>query len=608
VFSWYYNLPALLEIYMIAGGIVKLVAFIVLCRSRLKIFHIIYVTIVTFLGFQALDAIQGAAYYYLGFTSIFVALILMLGGSSQLTSIAGITQLIILSTKYKEKIALLAQEEDPEVFADKYVNFLIFFTLTRILANNDYCKALGKKTEELAIAKIALENALEQQKTFIFSFSHELRNPINSLLGNLQLVLQGETLSGKAAEMIGVAKVCGEILLHNINNVLDTGKHDIGKLEVNPVATQVHELFRRTWSIYSELLRQKKLQSHLRIDKSMPPAAKLDPHKLNQIMSNLIGNSIKFTEKGSVSVTAKWLRSGEISNKCFEPIPYDDVDEGIFEKEENLSTMNTSRFSEQRSRFLASCDETSRTENDQSINYPEQGSKGVLKIIVKDTGTGMKKESLEKLFQKFSQVSENISHRQIGTGLGLFITKEICMAMNGEIRAYSKIGIGTTFVVCIPTIALALNRGQRTNTMSVINQLAEKHLKALVADDSPFNVNLTCEYLSKFGTSVVSVAYNGHDAFMKYKACQIANAQLDVVILDIDMPIMDGRTVCDKIREYEREKGLRPVRILLISGNYDREQVDEYINPQKGHRANGFLRKPVSFSDFNRAVYSLIGN
>ncbi len=84
------------------------------------------------------------------------------------------------------------------------------------------------------------------------------------------------------------------------------------------------------------------------------------------------------------------------------------------------------------------------------------------------------------------------------------------------------------------------------------------------------------------------------------------NGQLDIVTLDIDMPIMDGRTVCDKIREYEKERKLKPVVIILISGNYDKDQVDEYLNPERGHRADYFLRKPVSFLDFTRTTYNLI--
>jgi len=178
--------------------------------------------------------------------------------------------------------------------------------------------------------------------------------------------------------------------------------------------------------------------------------------------------------------------------------------------------------------------------------------------------------------------------------------------MDGDIRAYSKPGAGTTFVACIPTTAMPLNKRPRIGSESMVKQLTEKRLKALVADDSPFNVTLICDYLLKFEATIVSAAYNGYDAFLKYQACKIANVELDLVLLDIDMPVMDGRTACDKIREYEEQHQLKPVGIILISGNYDKEQIDEYINPEKGHKADAFLRKPVSFNDFNHAVYNLI--
>jgi len=464
---------------------------------------------------------------------------------------------------------------------------------------------LEERSIELLRVKSALENALEQQKTFIFSFSHELRNPINSLLGNLQLVLQGEELSAKASQMINVAKVCGEILLQNINNVLDTGKHEIGKLEVNPVSTQLSELFQRTWSIYNELLRQKKLKSQLKIDKDLPAMVRIDPHKLNQVLLNLIGNSVKFTEKGFVTVTAKWLRYSEINEKCFEPVPYDDIDEGLFEKEENLSTISISRYEPGFQELNSEGSQLGRTQIPGPLQS-RQETRGVLKIIVKDTGSGMKKEALERLFKKFSQVSEHVVHRQIGTGLGLFITREICLEMKGEIRAYSKFGVGSTFIVCIPLSTVPSGNLQRAGSVAIINQLAQKRIKALVADDSPFNVNLVCNYFAQFGASVVSVAYNGYDIYMKYKECMSLGVEIDVVTSDIDMPGMDGRQVCDSIREYEKENRLRPVVVILISGNYDREQVEEYVNPQRGHKADCFLRKPVSFSDFSRAVYNLI--
>jgi len=246
--------------------------------------------------------------------------------------------------------------------------------------------------------------------------------------------------------------------------------------------------------------------------------------------------------------------------------------------------------------------------NYDEIEYSEEEARGVLKIIVKDTGCGMKKESLEKLFKKFSQVSDNADQRQIGTGLGLFITKEICKAMSGDVRAYSKPGIGTTFIVCLPVVTIPVqNRAERAE--NIVERLKERKIKAMVADDSPFNVSLTCNYLNKIGGTVVSVAYNGYDAYMKYRESRKAGIEVDVVCLDIDMPIMNGRLVCEKIRQFEKEIGLlNGVVIVLISGNYAREEVEKDIGTGTGRerKADWFLKKPVSYEDFNSAMYDLV--
>jgi len=609
IFSVYLLLPFPTIFAILTINAFGFVCFFIFSRSKVWVFHILLWIASFGIELATLENFQETAYFHIGYVFVGLTLVFIMTGEIWITLCSTIFHLFVLETRFKNKLVTCIDEEGPEVFADKLVKNFVLFVGMLLVITILLVKILEKKTIELSRAKMALEKALDQQKTFVFSFSHELRNPINSLLGNLQLVLQGaESFSAKTKEMLNTAKVCGEILLQNINNVLDTGKHEIGKLEANPVPTQLNELFQRTWGIYGELFRQKRLKSQLRIEKDLPPVVKIDSHKLNQILLNLIGNSIKFTERGSISVTVKWLKYPEVCSKCFEPIPYDETDEGLFEKEENLSTVNISRFSESIPGFLGVSSEGRPPSNSNIAHHhrPQQESKGILKIIVKDTGPGMTKEALGKLFQKFSQVSENVTQRQVGTGLGLFITKEICRIMKGKIRAYSKFNQGTTFVVCIPTISVPISNVQRTDSETILQQLTTKHLKAIVADDSPFNVNLISEYFAKFGASVASVAYNGYDAFMKYKDCKTSHVNIDIIILDIDMPVMDGREACDKIREYEKENRLKPALIILISGNYDKEQIDEYLSPDRGRKADCFLRKPVSFSEFHRAVYSLV--
>jgi len=595
-----------MNIFNLFANLFFFILFILLCRSHLWLYGIIHTLIISFASFPLMDHVEGVVYYYLGYAFALPPFMMILHGDVRLASVAGGMQIIVQQFRFKQLFCDAIIKTDPIEFSERFVGATTLNYSIMLFAQLFLLSTLNKKTIELEKAKKATEEALEQQRTFIFSFSHELRNPINSLLGNLQLVLLGEASASISREMINTAKVCGEILLQAINNVLDTGKHEMGNLEVNPVPTRIHELFQRTWAIYNELLRQKKLKSHLKIEKKVPAIINIDSHKINQILLNLIGNAIKFTEKGSINITVKWQPSEIMHDKCFEPLPYDDIDEGLFEKEENLSTVNTHSFSESVSEFLMLGNDK-KVFNYDEIVYPQTEAKGILKIIIRDSGCGMKNEDLKKLFKKFSQVSEDISRRQIGTGLGLFITKEICKAMDGDVRAYSKPNIGTTFIVCIPTNSIPVTRIlQRNNSQAMINTLKQKKLKVIVADDSPFNVSLTCNYFNKLGASVASIAYNGYDAFIRYKESQRNNLHVDIITLDIDMPIMDGKLVCDKIRQNEKENNLEPVIIILISGNYDKEQINEYLDKSKGLRADFFLKKPVAFEDFNAAIYNLL--
>lgn len=246
------SLPAL------TGNMLQMLALLLFCRSYISIFNVVFTMISVLAGSISLSLTEEMVYVFVGGAFLIHATILMMTGDIMATVITVIFKTTVYLTLFRKQLVRLVREEDPETFADKFVQNTLSFFVIMLFINIILVKTLEKRTAELSNAKNMIEAALEQQKTFIFSFSHELPNPINSLLGNLQLVIQGgEKLSAKAQEMLNTAKVCGEILLHNINNVLDTGKNDIGKLEIHPVPTQLNELFQRTWGIYSELLDRK---------------------------------------------------------------------------------------------------------------------------------------------------------------------------------------------------------------------------------------------------------------------------------------------------------------------------------------------------------------
>jgi CheY-like chemotaxis protein len=345
----------------------------------------------------------------------------------------------------------------------------------------------------------------------------------------------------------------------------------------------------KIWNISSELIRTKGLKCSLKIHKDVPSMLMLDPVRFSQIIFNLVTNSIKFTEKGCVQIVIKWIADLEIPNcNTFLPMPYDQQEEAIFEKE--YADTNNTNYS-----VLTLCKKEFIERDIKNMNG--HGQKGLLKVIVKDTGCGMTPSQVSKLFQKFSQVSTDASHRQMGTGLGLYITKEIVEKMNGEVRAYSMPNIGSTFIVAIP-VFYSPAFGTKVDRTIVIEKLKQKELRCIIADDAGFNLTLMKQYIEKIKGQVLFQASDGREAFKEFTDLQRRrDSGLNLVITDIDMPVEDGRVLCEKIRNLEKETGSSRTFIILISGNDNSNEIKELLDQNGRYQANAFLKKPITFED-----------
>jgi len=192
----------------------------------------------------------------------------------------------------------------------------------------------------------------------------------------------------------------------------------------------------------------------IKVAKNVPTRVKLDPFRISQILLNLIGNSIKFTDHGSIVVEIKWLDSETINEDCFKPPHYLRSNEDVapFSHRSLIDSSNYDIINVNRRNFLK-----------EAKNRQVDSKRGLLKISVADTGCGMSPQALSKLFQKFSQVSQDLPKRRVGTGLGLYITKTLVKKMGGDIRAYSQVNAGTCFILCIPVECTT------TETLSVQN-------------------------------------------------------------------------------------------------------------------------------------------
>lgn len=278
----------------------------------------------------------------------------------------------------------------------------------------------------------------EKQTTYLMGSSHEMRNSVNNIIGNINMSLLDEDRF-KIKEYLKNAKVCGDLLLHLVNNILDTGKMSKGELEVNMRSLPIYSTLSDIWRVCSVLISKKGLGGMMYISKQVPEHVETDAYRLTQIIFNLVSNALKFTSQGSINITVDWISKSELNDSAFGPHPFDE--DGIYDRELHTKRLDLN-YLPVSSMKVGSISELSNNENTER--------KGILKISVHDTGCGMTMDKLDKLFKRFSQVSDSQIQREAGTGLGLYITRELCHIMGGEVRAFSKAGAGTCFVTCLP--------------------------------------------------------------------------------------------------------------------------------------------------------------
>ena len=417
--------------------------FLICCRSYLHIFMIYYFLMVTLFGPIFHHLYEDSIFFNLIGTFLLATWLLCVTGSKTLFILQVIIQNLYLHFLYKDRLLTTLNGMTHEAFAHRMTNITTFGTMINAIFILTIEIALEKAYFRIGAAE-RQKVELERQKTFLLSFSHELRNLINGMTGSIKLS-QMNLDTPKVVTFLRTAEVCGELLSHLVNNILDTGKVEIGELEITPIPNGIYETCEKVWGVCSQLIQNKGLRGQMRIEKSIPKALRFDNYRIIQIFLNLIGNAIKFTETGLITVDVQWL-AGEktVTDDLFKLHPFSDDyddDEGVYEK--NIAC---SLFSDDQ--LILNLD-SKLIAKDRLVTKPNSG-RGVLKIVVSDTGCGIPSDKFSLLFQKFMQVNAEPSRRKLGTGLGLFITKELTRRMEGDVKLFSTPGKGSVFIVCLP--------------------------------------------------------------------------------------------------------------------------------------------------------------
>jgi signal transduction histidine kinase/ActR/RegA family two-component response regulator len=386
---------------------------------------------------------------------------------------------------------------------------------------------IEQKLVEVEKLKEKAEAASEAKSRFLANMSHEIRTPMNGILGMTELAMQAESPE-EQRECLSTLRSSGDALLSILNDLLDLSKIEAGKFEIAEEPFSIRELLSDAGKVFAHRMREKGLRFESSAADSLPDALRGDALRLRQILLNLLGNAVKFTEAGLVSLTA----AGE-----------------------------------------------------------QEGDRVHLRLVVRDTGIGISTEKQGRIFEAFRQADDSTAQKYGGTGLGLSICVKLVALMGGKIAVQSEPGQGSAFSVHLvlkpapphEAVTVALPEGRVESLV--------KPLRILLAEDNLVNQTVAARLLKKHG-HVVTIAGNGRLALDEF-----GRSAFDLVLMDIQMPVMDGLDAAREIRLLERS---RKTRVPIIAMTAQTMAGDRESCFSAGMDA--FVSKPIRLPELWAAI------